>query len=217
MLIRLIETLLVGLGNPLVDKAQQRRARRERPAVPSAPPSADQVLLGQTAPIPAVSTFPHPLPGQVASPSVFSLSSAARRRHLYAIGSTGCGKTNLLLRLIEADIVARRSFCVVDLRGYLVDRILLRLAQAKDPEEAGKHLLLLDLREKDHSVGFNPLNGTGDAYGRAFHTLDVLRQQADSWGIQLEETLRNALLALAETGWSLLEPAGPCLSRLVLA
>ena len=205
MLTRLIESLIVGLGNPLVDKAQQRRARHKEPEVPNVTAFGDQVLLGQAQPIPPAASFPHPLPGQAATSSAFSLSSAARRRHLYAIGSSGCGKTNFLLRLIEADIAASHSFCVIDLRGDLVDRILLRLAQAKDPEEAGKRLLLLDLRETGHSVGFNPLTGPGDPYNRAFLTLDVLRQQAESWGIQLEETLRNALLALAETGWSLLE------------
>lgn len=35
--------------------------------------------------------------------------------------------------------------------------------------------------------------------------LEVLRSQSDSWGVQLEETLRNSLVALSETGWSLLE------------
>jgi hypothetical protein len=35
--------------------------------------------------------------------------------------------------------------------------------------------------------------------------LAVLREQSDSWGVQLEETLRNALIALAETDHSLLE------------
>lgn len=32
-----------------------------------------------------------------------------------------------------------------------------------------------------------------------------MREQSDSWGVQLEETLRNCLIALAMTGWTLLE------------
>ena len=63
----------------------------------------------------------------------------------------------------------------------------------------------MDLREADHVVGFNPLLGETDVYSRALHLLSVLKYQSDSWGVQLEETLRNCLLALAETGWSLLE------------
>lgn len=48
-----------------------------------------------------------------------------------------------------------------------------------------ERLLLLDLRQEEHAVGFNPLAlsplaGGGDAHSRAFHILGVLRQQADS-------------------------------------
>ena len=63
----------------------------------------------------------------------------------------------------------------------------------------------MDLRDANHVVGFNPLLGETDVYSRALHLLSVLKYQSDSWGVQLEETLRNCLLALAETGWSLLE------------
>lgn len=52
---------------------------------------------------------------------------------------------------------------------------------------------------------FNPLAGSGDVYSRALHLLDVVRHNAESWGVQLEETLRNSLIALAEGGRSLLE------------
>jgi len=121
------------------------------------------------------------------------------------LGATGTGKTNLLLRLIESDLAARRSLCVIDLRGDLVDRILLRLAKSETADTLRDRLLLIDLRDQEQIVGFNPLLGAGETYSRAFHLLGVLRQQAESWGIQLEETLRNSLIALAETGWSLLE------------
>lgn len=134
-----------------------------------------------------------------------ALSPEARMRHLYLLGATGTGKTNLLLRLIESDIANARAFCVIDLRGDLVDRILLRLATNGSPEEWHKRLLLMDLRETHHVVGFNPLLGEADVYSRALHLLSVLKYQSDSWGVQLEETLRNCLLALAESGWSLLE------------
>jgi hypothetical protein len=138
-----------------------------------------------------------------------ALSPEARRRHLYILGATGTGKTNLLLRLIESDIAHGRALCVIDLRGDLVDRVLLRLAATAPPEawqsQWRERLLLLDLRQSEHAVGFNPLAGEGEVYARALHVLSVLKAQSDSWGVQLEETLRNSLLALAETGWTLLE------------
>lgn len=186
-LIQFVEYVLLSGAN----RALERRAR-PGPAPESPAPTipADHVVLG------------HVLPR---CPEVVSLSPAARLRHLYVLGATGTGKTNLLLRLIESDMQAGRTFCVVDLRGDLTDRVLLRLARQGPPEGMADRLTLLDLRQDEFAVGFNPLAGSGDSHSRAFHVLSVLRQQTDSWGVQLEETLRNALVALAEAGRSLLE------------
>ncbi|HEX8463151.1 MAG TPA: TraM recognition domain-containing protein, partial [Abditibacterium sp.] len=98
-----------------------------------------------------------------------------------------------------------RPLCVFDLRGDLIDRILVRIAAQGEVEEWKKRLLLLDLRSSDSFVGANPLAGEGDTYSRAMHLLSVLKAQSESWGIQLEESLRNSLIALAETGWTPLE------------
>lgn len=107
--------------------------------------------------------------------------------------------------MVSSDIKARRTLCLLDLRGNLAVRVLLRLSQTESPETLARRLLLVDLRSGSHVVGFNPLSGGGDVYARAMHVLSVLKQQADSWGVQMEETLRNSLIALAETGRSLLE------------
>jgi hypothetical protein len=189
MLTNLIESLIILLFNRVRDR---RRESHDHPALSGSDPN---VLVGYN-------LDANPLSGRLEP--VF-LADSSRRKHLYAIGSTGCGKTNLLLKLIESDIGIGRSLCVIDLRGDLVDRILLRLATTRNPDSLADRLLLLDLRDPEHVVGFNPLAGDGDAYSRAFHVLAVLRKQAESWGVQLEETLRNALLVLAEAGWSLLE------------
>ncbi len=187
MLTRLVEYLLITAAN--------RALGRNQPASPRVvPPSAvpgEHALIGQSL-------------GEGPRREV-ALSPQARQRHLYILGATGTGKTNLLLRLIESDIENGRAFCVIDLRGDLVDRILLRLAANAPAQAWQKRLLLMDLRETEALVGFNPLAGEGDAYNRSLHLLSVLKYQSDSWGVQLEETLRNGLLALAETGWTLLE------------
>lgn len=118
-------------------------------------------------------------------------------RHCYILGATGCGKTSAVLKLIAHDLEAMRSVAVVDLRGDLAQGVLSLCASMKiDP----KRVKLLDLREKERIQGFNPLSGAGEPHIRALHFLDVLAKEADSWGVQLEETMRNALLALAEAG-----------------
>ena len=189
MLTRLIEYFLIGALNKTIGHSPKSDVEEPSPALPS-----DHAVIG------------HLIgeEGKVTKQEV-ALSPAARMRHLYLLGATGTGKTNLLLRLIESDIANARAFCVIDLRGDLVDRIMLRLAAYGPPEAWRERLLLMDLRESDHIVGFNPLLGETDVYSRALHLLSVLKYQSDSWGVQLEETLRNCLLALAETGWSLLE------------
>lgn len=190
MINRLLELILILIVNCARAVLSRRPGQRRAPVLP---PPEDHLILG------------HTMAGPGREPQAITLSPEERRRHLYVLGATGTGKTNFLMRLIQSDITDKRSFCVIDLRGDLIDRILLRLAQQESPEAMEQRLLLIDLRRNSHTVGFNPLAGQGDLYGRAFHLLAVLRQQSDSWGIQLEETLRNCLIALAESGWSLLE------------
>lgn len=208
MSIRSLEYFLINLLNGTKRKREQGAASQQ---VPDVAPPPDYTVLGHLIPDTDLAVL-DPVSVRLNDAGVVALSPQARMRHLYLLGATGTGKTNLLLRLIESDIRNRRAFCVIDLRGDLVDRILLRLAASARAEEWQKRLLLLDLRDSTHSVGFNPLVGDGDAYTRALLMLSVLKKESDSWGVQLEETLRNCLLALSQTQWSLLE-IGPLLTN----
>ena len=136
------------------------------------------------------------------SSTAFRLTHRDRQRHLYILGATGSGKTNMILGLISADLSQGRSIAVIDLRGDLIDRILHTLAKAGT---APSEVTLLDLREREQIIGFNPLTGPSEPHSRAYMVLDALRSSSESWGIQLEETLRNCLVALAEANLSLLE------------
>lgn len=155
----------------------------------AAPPGDTDFLVGhQTGP-----SAPRP-------PIVLNWSD--RRKHIYALGSSGCGKSNLLVRMVGDDIAKGRNAVVVDLRGDLIDRLVRRM----EPRtvESGK-IHLLDFRQENRFVPFNPLLGAGNPYRRALHLLEVIHQGAPSWGVQIDETLRFSLLALAEAGGSLLE------------
>ena len=189
---RIIENILISAFNRFKDAREHGHVPEPEPVLEFTPP--DLTVLG------------HLIPTQDApEKKPVILSPEARRRHLYMLGATGTGKTNLLLRLIESDIQKGQAFCVIDLRGDLVDRVMLRLAAMKSPETWRQRLLLLDLRDQESVVGFNPLAGEGDIHSRALHMLSVFEHQSSSFGIQLSETLRNSLIAISQTGWSLLE------------
>jgi hypothetical protein len=125
-----------------------------------------------------------------------SLGDDDFKTHALLIGATGSGKTTLLQKFIASDIERGRSLVLLDLRGDLVETVLALCADTVDPAK----VILFDLREKVQPLGFNPLFGAGEPYFRALNVFDVIAEQSESWGIQLAETLRNALLLLAEAG-----------------
>ncbi len=115
-------------------------------------------------------------------------------RHAYLLGATGSGKTTAILALLGLDLRAGHSVAVVDLRGDLVAGTLSLCERlGVGPERVS----LLDLREKSRVRGFDPLSGAGEPYVRALHALDAVSAEAESWGVQLEETMRSAFLLLA--------------------
>lgn len=122
------------------------------------------------------------------------LSPAELRTHALVIGSTGSGKTNLLHHLIAQDLMRGHSIAVLDLRGDLVEAVLQMCAGRVSAER----VRLLDLREKERPLGFDPLFGPGEPYFRALGVLDAVASESESWGVQLAESLRNALMLLAE-------------------
>jgi hypothetical protein len=133
--------------------------------------------------------------------ALVELPRAKLKTHALLIGATGSGKTTLLHHLIAQDIETGHSLIVLDLRGDLVTACIEMCAGRVAPEA----VKILDLRERERPLGFDPLSGEGESYFRALHVLDVVAQQSDSFGVQLAETLRNALMVLAEAGQPLTE------------
>lgn len=129
----------------------------------------------------------------------FLPSDLSRSAHL--TGVSGSGKTTVVLKIIELDILRESTVVVViDLRGDLIAAVLALCTRLRiDPSQ----VTLLDLREKDNVVGFNPLAGAGKPYIKALHMLAVLEANAASWGVSLEEYCRNGLLVLASAGRAL--------------
>jgi hypothetical protein len=129
-------------------------------------------------------------------PFLVSITPDDLKTHALLLGSTGSGKTTALVHLIAQCVGTGRSIIVFDFRGALANSTF-QLACLRVPAEK---IALLDLREKLPLVGFNPLAGAGDPYFRALSVIDAVAEESDSWGVQLSETMRYALLLLAGKG-----------------
>lgn len=124
------------------------------------------------------------------------ISMDDRRRHVYLVGMSGTGKSSLLTRMAEEEIAAGDGLCFVDPHGDTARGLLDRI-----PAKRIADVIYLNHADRDHPVGFNPLQ-CADASRRALIADDVVSAFrhvfADSWGPRLEHFLLNACRALLE-------------------
>lgn len=133
-------------------------------------------------------------PGRVGQPLI--LAPGDRLRHVYVVGPTGVGKSNLLARMAIADATAGYGLALVDPKGDLVETILERL-----PDAAAGRVIVLDPSQTDQPVGFNPLHvPVTDEHARELAADRVLHVFKDlyraNWGPRSDDLLRAALLTL---------------------
>lgn len=138
----------------------------------------------------AVSNYP----GRVGQPLV--LRPRDRLHHVYVVGPTGVGKSNMLARMAIADAAAGHGLALVDPKGDLVETVLERL-----PDDARERVVVLDPSQTDQPVGFNPLHVPGaDEHVRELAADRVLHIFKDlyraNWGPRSDDLLRAALLTL---------------------
>jgi hypothetical protein len=80
------------------------------------------------------------------------LSRDDRRRHLYAVGQTGTGKTTMFESMIMADILAGEGLCVIDPHGDLIEKLINKI-----PKDRAEDVIILDPGDLDRPVGLNLL------------------------------------------------------------
>jgi hypothetical protein len=80
------------------------------------------------------------------------LSRDDRRRHLYAVGQTGTGKTTMFESMILSDIAAGEGLCVIDPHGDLIEKLINKIPKAR-----AEDVILLDPADVEHPVGLNVL------------------------------------------------------------
>lgn len=127
---------------------------------------------------------------------VFGIKTDDRRRHMYVIGKTGMGKTNLLENLAIQDIQNGHGIAFIDPHGDTAEKLIRAI-----PSHRINDVIYLNPSDQDFPLAFNVMEKVDSEYRHlvASGLVGVFKKiWADSWGPRLEYILRNAILALLE-------------------
>ncbi len=127
---------------------------------------------------------------------VFGIKMDDRRRHMYVIGKTGMGKTNLLENLAIQDIQKGHGIAFIDPHGDTAEKIIRAV-----PSNRINDVIYFNPADQDFPIAFNVMEKVSPEYRHlvASGLVGVFKKiWADSWGPRLEYILRNAILALLE-------------------
>lgn len=84
--------------------------------------------------------------------TVVKIKRADRRRHVYMIGRSGVGKTNLIEEMAIQDIVNGEGVCIVDPHGDLIEYVLNFI-----PPNRAEDVIIFDPSDTKRPVGLNML------------------------------------------------------------
>ncbi|MCL4360503.1 type IV secretion system DNA-binding domain-containing protein [Patescibacteria group bacterium] len=123
-----------------------------------------------------------------------------RRRHVYIIGKTGTGKSQLLEEMVMQDINAGRGVAVIDPHGDLVEGILSRVPAAR-----AEDVIYFDPGDSERPMGLNMLEASTEQQkhfvatsivGLMYKLYDPMK--TGIIGPRFEHAIRNAMLTVME-------------------
>ncbi|MEX2043649.1 MAG: type IV secretion system DNA-binding domain-containing protein [Patescibacteria group bacterium] len=126
----------------------------------------------------------------------FGIKPDDRRRHVYAVGKTGMGKTHMLETMVLSDMDAGRGLAVVDPHGDFIESVLDHIPQSRVDD-----VIVFNPADREHPIAFNILEKVHkDAKPLvASGVVGVFEKiYGHSWGPRLEHILRNTVLALLD-------------------
>jgi len=128
------------------------------------------------------------------------MSEQDRMRHMYVIGKTGTGKTELLKAMILQDMRAGKGLCFMEPHGEGIEELMELV-----PPERAEDVIFFDPSDRERPIGFNLLE---------VKTMEEMQQVASSIinlmyklydphksgiiGPRFEHAIRNAMLTVGE-------------------
>ncbi|MDD5569234.1 MAG: type IV secretion system DNA-binding domain-containing protein [Candidatus Pacebacteria bacterium] len=126
----------------------------------------------------------------------FGIRPDDKRRHVYIIGKTGMGKTELLKNMIVQDILRGNGVGFIDPHGEAAEEILDFI-----PEERIKDVVYFNPADLDNPIAFNIMEDVDANYRHlvAGGMMGVFKKiWPDVWSSRMEYILNNTILALLE-------------------
>jgi hypothetical protein len=129
------------------------------------------------------------------------LSAVTRRHHVYILGRSGSGKTNLLKNLARQDITSGHGLAVIDPHGDLVDYLVEHVTGREN------EVTLLDLGDREYLPILNPLDlDIGDDSDRTQGVeefIDLVERQSfhQFYGPRFEDLTRLAIESVLDPGY----------------
>jgi hypothetical protein len=123
-----------------------------------------------------------------------------RRRHMYIIGKTGTGKSQLLEEMVIQDIHAGKGLAVIDPHGDLIEGIMERM-----PPERAEDVIYFDPSDADRPMGLNMIESHSEQemhfvatsiVGLMYKLFDPMK--TGIIGPRFEHAIRNAMLTVLQ-------------------
>ncbi|HXF44184.1 MAG TPA: DUF87 domain-containing protein [Candidatus Paceibacterota bacterium] len=127
------------------------------------------------------------------------ISDDDRRRHVYIIGQTGTGKSNLLLNMAAHDLRDGKGIAVLDPHGDLVDDIL-----GLVPKSRNDDVIVFDPGDIERPLGLNMIEYDFNRPEEKTFIVNEMQNifnklfSQETMGPMFEQYMRNALLLLME-------------------
>lgn len=135
------------------------------------------------------------------------LAEKDRRRHMYIIGRTGTGKSEMMRDLILQDLKSGKGLCLIDPHDLAEDLL------GFIPPERAEDVIYFDPSDLERPMGFNLLEAEGEQQQHfiASSIINLMYKLYDPYktgivGPRFEHTIRNAMLTvMAEPGSTFVE------------